>query len=139
MNTFANLTDYSKIRRKREIVLLFNEGFCDYQLIKETVNQFDYNKEDITYVLQTSLLTEYQEEALNSFLRKELGTNYKYSVYKSSKHYIDNGQPCVTVYHRNLEAYVFTSDPTEEDVKGLNIKAKSIVGWTKTVRRQTSD
>lgn len=136
MNIFANLKQY---KSQQEIILLFNESFCDYQLIRDTIRTFNYEKEDITFILHTGLLTDSQEKFLNSFLQTELSDKYKHITYKPSDHYILNGQKCATVYHHHLRCYVFTSDPTEKDIEHLNNSAKKIVGWTIVERRLTED
>lgn len=137
MNIFANLASPSKIKRHREIILLFGENFCDFQLMRETIQKFRYDLEDIVFIRQTQLLNETQEKSLDSFLRKELGENYNVCYYKPTKRYVRNGQPCVHSYHQNVECYIFTSDSTEQDIAELNAAAKKIVSWTSIIRRPT--
>lgn len=116
---------------------MFGEDFCDYQLLREKIHQFRYDTEDIIFIRHSKLLSDRQEQFLDEFLRKELGTKYISRYYKPSEHYVQNGQPCVTRYHQNLECYIFTSDHTEMDIADLNNAARKIVGWTMIERRHT--
>lgn len=134
MNIINNL---ARPKRHREIIFLFHENFCDFQLIRETIQKFRFDIEDIVFVLQTKLLNSQQEEFLDSFLRKELGTKYNYCIYKPTERYTERGQVCVRSYHHDLECYIFTSDSTENDISELDSAAKKIVGWTSIVRRPT--
>lgn len=43
MNIFANLATPQKSKRQREVILLFGEDFCDFQLVRETIQQFRYD------------------------------------------------------------------------------------------------
>lgn len=137
MNIFANIASTQKSKRQREIVLLFGEDFCDFQLVRETIQQFRFDLEDVVFIFQTKLLNSKQEEMLDSFLKKELGEKYIRSTYRPTERYTRNGQPCVRSYHRNLECFIFTSDSSEQDIVELNSAAKKIVGWTSIVRRPT--
>lgn len=137
MNIFANLASTQKSKRQREVILLFGEDFCDFQLVRETIQQFRYDLEDVIFVSQTKLLNSKQEEMLESFLQKELGEKYSHCAYRPTERYTRNGQPCVRSYHRNLECYIFTSDSTEQDVVELNTAVKKIGGITTIVRRPT--
>lgn len=134
MHIFTNL---SIPKRQREIILLFGKDFCDFQLLREKIHQFRYDSEDIVFIRRTQLLNESQEQFLDNFLRKELGSKYISRNYKPTEHYVQNGQPCVTNFHRNLECYVFTSDYTEQDIAELNESAKKLAGWTSIERRPT--
>lgn len=135
MNIFANL---HIPKRQREVVFLFNEDFSDYQLLREKIHQFRYDNEDIVFIRYTKLMKDTQEQFLDDFLRKELGTKYNSRNYKPSKHYVHNGQPCVTKYHQNLECYIFTSDHTEQDISDLNESTKKLGGFTFIERRPTT-
>lgn len=137
MNIFANIANAANHKRKREIILLFGENFCDFQLVQETIQKFRYDIEDIVFVLQTKLLNSKQEKCLDTFLRNELGEKYKSCNYKPTERYVEKGQPCVRSYHQNLECYIFTSDTTEKDIADLNNAAKKIVSWTSIIRRPT--
>lgn len=139
MNIFSNIQVYQNKRHKREIILLFGEDFCDFELIRETIHKFNYEKDDICFILHTQLLSDKQERKLVSFLDNELGINFKSIDYRPSEHYTQNGQRCVRVYHRHLECYIFTSDPIENDIKELNCATKKIVGWSTIVRRLTQE
>lgn len=137
MNIFANLATPQKSKRQREVILLFGEDFCDFQLVRETIQQFRYDFEDVVFITQTKLLNREQEEMLDSFLKRELGEKYTRCAYRPTERYTRNGQPCVRSYHRNLECYIFTSDSSEQDIVELNTAAKKIVGFATIVRRPT--
>ena len=126
MNRFINLKQY---KRRREIALLYGENFCDFQLIRETIREFNYERQEIIFILHTDLLSDSQEQFLNSFLKNELGAKYKHLTYTPSEHYVRDGQECI----------VFTSDPTEKDIEQLNDDAKKILGWTTIKRRPTEE
>lgn len=139
MNIFSSLQTFQNIRHKREIILLFSEDFCDFDLLRETIHEFNYEKYDIGFILHTQLLSDKQESILASFLIKELGSYYKSINYIPHEYYTQNGQRHVKVYHRHLECYIFTSDPIENDIKELNCATKKIVGWSTIVRRLTQE
>lgn len=88
MNIFANLKDYRNIKRKREIILLFKENFCDFQLIREHLNEYNFDKEEVVFILNTGLLNERQEANLSSFLYNELGTRFIKEEYKAPERYL---------------------------------------------------
>lgn len=135
MNIFANLT---MPKRQREIIILFGKDFCDFQLLREKIHQFRYDSEDIIFIRHTQLLNESQEQILDDFLRKELGSKYSFRNYKPTVHYVEKGQHCVACFHQHLECYVFTSDHTEQDIAELNESAKKLTGWTCIERRPTT-
>lgn len=137
MNIFTNLTTHQKLKRQREIILLFGEKFCDFQLVRETIQKFRYDIEDIVYILKTNLLNDEQEKTLDSFLRKELGEKYNSCTYKPTERYTRNGQPCIYSYHQHLECYIFTSDSSEQDIVEQNTAAQQLVGCTTIVRWPT--
>lgn len=139
MNIFANLKDHRNIKRKREIILLFKENFCDFQLIREHLNEYNFDKEEVVFILNTGLLNERQEANLSSFLNNELGTRFIKEDYKAPERYLCQGQPSVRVYHRHLECTIFTSDPTEKDVEELQKNVKKIVGYSNIIRRSTEE
>lgn len=122
MGIFASLT----VRRQREVILLFGEDFCDFQLLREKIHKFRYDSEDIVFIRHTQLLDENQEQFLDDFLRKELGSKYNSRNYKPTAN-----------FNHHLECYVFTSDTTEQDIAELNKSAMKLVGWTSIERRPT--
>lgn len=90
MNIFANLATPQKSKRQREVILLFGEDFCDFQLVRETIQQFRYDFEDVVFITQTKLLNREQEEMLDSFLKRELGEKYTRCAYRPTERYTRN-------------------------------------------------
>lgn len=122
MNIFANISH--NYRHKQEIVLLFSEDFCDFQLIRDTIHEFNYTEKEVVYILNTKLLTNDQETFLDSFLRNELGSKYRRCDYRPTERRIQDGHTVFSSYHQNLNVFIFTSDPSENDIRQLNIEAK---------------